>query len=485
MSHLFLEPSSILTMDMQAQLLRLVTDGLPHFISYIDTQQCYLFVNRVYEQWSDKTQKELIGQHLRDVIGEVAYEERLPYLETALAGRIAQFEARLPEKAGQRGYMAAQYIPDINEQGEVRGVIILLSDITEQKQREQALRESEGRLHIALQGTLVTVYQQDRELRYTWMHNPMDVYTLEEIIGKTDAELLPSDEAAYLTELKQSVLESGIAIQQEIKATGKAGTHYFDLRIEPLRNEHGNIIGVTGASIDVTERRELENRKDEFIGIASHELKTPLTTLTISTQMLRMQSERQGLTEQCYLLTKIEQQTNRLNKLVSDLLDMSKIQANKLEYAVDTIDVDAFLNDITEIAQHMSITHTIHLHGETQKQIIGDSDRLQQVILKLISNAIKYSPQSTDVDIFLSTIQDHVVISVRDYGIGISQEHHSKLFDRFYRAPSAEQKAFPGLGMGLYIANEIVRRHAGTITLTSEEGQGATFIVSLPIIKNK
>ena len=269
------------------------------------------------------------------------------------------------------------------------------------------------------------------------------------------------------------------------------------------RDEEGRPVRVVGSNFDITQRKqaeqalqesesryrvlmqeaaELEKRKDDFISMASHELKTPITTIKGYTQLMKRDLEKQGLTEHVASLAKVETQIDKLSKLVSDLFDVSKIHAGQLDYAEESIDIDAFVRDIVETLQQISETHTLSIHGASHQTVIGDSARLEQVFVNLVNNAIKYSPEADTVDIHISTAEDTVIVSVQDYGIGIPREHLSKIFDRFYRAHDNDNsKAFSGLGMGLYISYEIVKRHGGDITVESAEGKGSTFSVFLPV----
>ena len=271
------------------------------------------------------------------------------------------------------------------------------------------------------------------------------------------------------------------------------------------RDEEGLPVRVVGSTFDITQRKqaeqalqesesryrvlmqeaaELEKRKDDFISMASHELKTPITTIKGYTQLMKRDLEKQGLTEHVASLAKVETQIDKLSKLVSDLFDVSKIHAGQLDYAEESIDIDAFVRDIVETLQQISETHTLSIHGTSHQTVIGDSARLEQVFENLVNNAIKYSPEADTVDIHISTAEDTVIVSVQDYGIGIPREHLSKIFDRFYRAHDNDNsKAFSGLGMGLYISYEIVKRHGGDITVESAEGKGSTFSVFLPVKK--
>ncbi len=215
--------------------------------------------------------------------------------------------------------------------------------------------------------------------------------------------------------------------------------------------------------------------------MASHELRTPLTSLKLQTQLLKRKWKRQGSHDSAAALEKMEAQVNTLTELVAAFLDVSKIQAGRLEYAQETVDLGELLRDLAEVMQQTSPTHTIHVDGPAHVLLVGDKNRLGQVFTNLVSNAIKYSPGADAVDIDVTLSDETVTVSVRDYGIGIPHEHQGKIFDRFYRAHDPSTKAFPGLGMGLYISSEIVERHGGTITIDSEAGKGSTLQVALPL----
>ena len=253
------------------------------------------------------------------------------------------------------------------------------------------------------------------------------------------------------------------------------------LNAAPIRDNRNAIIAGVVTIIDVTEQRALEQRKDEFISIASHELKTPISTVKALTQLLKRILERQGLTEHAASLSKIETNVNKLTRLTNDLLDVSKMQAGRLYYVQEPIAIQMLLQEAVETAQHTSATHTITLQGTTKRSVIGDSDRLMQVFMNLLSNAIKYSPQADKVEVFVEETEDNVHMHVRDYGLGIAKEHQEKIFDRFYRVDDENRTSIQGLGMGLYIACEIVKRHGGDISVSSEEGISTTFSVVLPL----
>jgi signal transduction histidine kinase len=252
------------------------------------------------------------------------------------------------------------------------------------------------------------------------------------------------------------------------------------LSISPIKDSTGKILGATKIARDITERRELERRKDDFLTIASHELKTPMSVLKGLAQLLLRYGERQNWQAVEPMLRKLDTQVDRLTGLVNELLDASTIQAGRLHYDKERVDLAALLRESVELLQPTSPAHTLLLHAPSHAWVLGDKDRLGQVVMNLISNAIKYSPHATTVEIFLTTEETTVTLTVRDYGMGIAKVHQQHIFERFYRASDEQAKKVSGLGLGLYISSEIVKRHGGHIRMHSEEGQGTTFIVSLP-----
>jgi len=215
--------------------------------------------------------------------------------------------------------------------------------------------------------------------------------------------------------------------------------------------------------------------------MASHELKTPLTSLKLQLQLLGKHLTKQGISDATPALSRMEVQVKQLERLISELLDVSKIQAGRLEYVWETVNLDALLREVAETMQQMSATHTIVVRGAPAGSLVGDQDRLEQVFTNLLSNAIKYAPDEPLIEMEVSRSTETVTIRVRDQGIGIPQEQREKIFERFYRAFDPSRRAVPGLGMGLYIAVEIVKGHGGTITVDSEVGKGSTFQVTLPL----
>jgi signal transduction histidine kinase len=232
--------------------------------------------------------------------------------------------------------------------------------------------------------------------------------------------------------------------------------------------------------LDNSARKELEQRKDAFISMASHELRNPLAALKLQATLLHRQLAKQGTLDQAPALTRMETQLTTITRLVAELLDVSKIQAGKLEYVRETVDLDELLQEVVDTMQQTYPSHRILVRGAVQTSLIGDRDRLGQVFTNLLCNAIKYSPGAETVEMDLSASDEAVTIRVQDHGLGIPREQRDKIFERFYRVCGSRQRGIPGLGIGLSIVAEIVKGHGGTITVDSEVGTGSTFTVTLP-----
>lgn len=474
----------------EKQIIALL-DALNDSIFVIDTHWRCTYMNQTAEALVGKTRAELVGKNVWEVFSDATNIPFYTEMHRAVQEKKPAHFETFYQPLGK--WFDARIFPS------PEGITVTAQDTTERRvteEHQQALQHQ--------------IESEQARLQEVFNQMPGGVVIAEApggkiLMGNQQVEdifrhpVLPSPSLHEYNEWAGFHLDNGEPVKSEESplaraiATGEVvrGEDYEYLRGDgtccvirlnaaPIRDTQDNIIAGVVTITDVTEQRELEQRKDEFISIASHELKTPITTIKALTQLLKRKLERQGLTESAASLTKIETNVNKLTRLANDLLDVSKIQAGRLDYAEKSVDMNALMRDIVETAQQISTTHTISLHGMVQKNIIGDGDRLTQVFVNLLTNAIKYSPQANNVDVFLAEEEDKITVSMQDYGMGISKEEQAKIFDRFYRVSDEKHLSVPGLGMGLYIACEIVKRHGGDITVTSEEGKGTTFFVSLP-----
>lgn len=227
-------------------------------------------------------------------------------------------------------------------------------------------------------------------------------------------------------------------------------------------------------------RKEAERKKDEFISIASHELKTPMTSVKGYIQLLERSLDKGDIDTVRDRLHKVQNHIEKLNILIADLLDISKIESGKLKFNKKEFSFDELVGHILEVLQQTHPEVKLLHQGQVGAVAFGDEMRLEQVIINFITNAIKYAPDSTEVHITTELRNDEVYFSVRDFGIGMDRKHQSKIFDKFYRVEETSER-FQGLGIGLYICREIIERHQGTIGVHSTPGEGSEFYFSIPL----
>jgi two-component system sensor histidine kinase/response regulator len=227
-------------------------------------------------------------------------------------------------------------------------------------------------------------------------------------------------------------------------------------------------------------RKQAERKKDEFISIASHELKTPLTSVKGYMQLLERNLDRGDIATVKRHLDKAQIQIEKLNDLIADLLDISKIESGKLKFNKKLFNIDTLMESVIEIIHQSNPEFTISKNGTIGKEIYGDEARIEQVVINFLTNAIKYSPGTTEVHINLELLGEKIYLGVRDFGIGIDPAMQKHVFDKFYRVEETAIR-FQGLGIGLYISAEIIRRHSGEIGVKSRAEEGSEFFFYLPV----
>ena len=255
---------------------------------------------------------------------------------------------------------------------------------------------------------------------------------------------------------------------------------YHLLRVVPVKEDNG-IVKWVGTFTDIDEQKQAVTKKDEFLSIASHELKTPLTSIKAYVQLL---NEVIGESEQSKkFVDRTLVQVNKLDDLINDLLDISKIESGKLKFELAPVDFDQLLGTTLEMLRQIYPATTIEWNNKTSVRINGNTLRLEQVIINFISNAIKYSPKNPRISIVTAEQPGGIFyFGVKDEGIGIAPENQSQIFGKFYRVSETATHA-SGLGIGLYICAEILKRHNADFGVKSEAGEGSEFYFTVPIIQ--
>ena len=252
-------------------------------------------------------------------------------------------------------------------------------------------------------------------------------------------------------------------------------------RTEDLKKKNEELLLLNERLLESSEKTEsLMRQKDEFLNIASHELKTPITSIKVTVQLLESLVENKENTDAIFALAgKANKQINKLTSLIEDLLDMTKIQAGKLQLDKDLFAVSTALREWVDGANFHGNTHQIVIETDEEYWIEGDKNRLEQVLVNLLSNAVKYSPDTDKIVIKYAKQNDVIKVSVTDFGIGIPSDKLPFVFDRFFRAK--DDHTFSGLGLGLYISSEIIKQHGGIMGVESEENKGSCFWFTLPL----
>jgi signal transduction histidine kinase len=221
--------------------------------------------------------------------------------------------------------------------------------------------------------------------------------------------------------------------------------------------------------------------------MVSHELKTPVTSIKGYIQMLlsMLQDTDEtgtGIVPVKSSLNRIDEQIKRLTRLITEMLDLSKLEESKLHLKKEKLVLNELVKETVQDIEFTNKTHRIHIQNLFSGSVYVDKDRIQQVIVNLVNNGIKYSPRQTDINICIAQkIPGTIEVSVQDFGIGISQEEQEKIFDRFYRVDGKLEITFAGFGIGLYITREILAKHDGMIQVASEPGKGSVFTFTLPL----
>jgi signal transduction histidine kinase len=225
----------------------------------------------------------------------------------------------------------------------------------------------------------------------------------------------------------------------------------------------------------------LEKQKDEFVGIASHELKTPVTSIKVYAEVLLEKFREANDEENAALVKKMEAQIDRLTDLIHRLLDTTKIAEGLLSLHLSGFDINDLIREEVDDMQRLSKKHQLVFIPDTEvESVTADRDRITEVLVNFISNAVKYSPKGGEITISTRKTGTGVQVTVSDSGIGIPPEQLPYVFDRLFRVQHSGMHSFPGMGLGLYIASEIIRRHGGTVSALSEPGKGSQFSFTLP-----
>ncbi len=363
-------------------------------------------------------------------------------------------------------------------------------DITQQRNAKDELVNINQRLEIALETGQLGSYELNiasNHIRFSEQFYKN--YGLLSNSKISYSEMLDFIEPAYkegvISAINTSIVNKSIfQAEYQIKWRDQS-IHWIKESGKAQYDEEGNPLTFISVSFDITANKQLQQQKDDFIGIASHELKTPVTSVKAYTQVLQKILTKKGDLMEAGLMKKMDAQLNRLTSLIGDLLDVTKVNSGKLQYNNIHFDFNEMILSVIEELQRTAENHTIIVDLKDVGLVYADRERTSQVVTNLITNAIKYSPNAGKIIVHSSLVQNEIVVCIEDFGIGISDQNLNKVFEQFYRVSGNMQHTFPGLGLGLYISSEIIKRQGGKIWVNSKEGEGSKFCFSIPIQTNE
>ncbi|HVT03436.1 MAG TPA: ATP-binding protein [Thermoanaerobaculia bacterium] len=440
----------------------------------------------------------------RDISGRLLKEDELPSIR-ALRGEVVNadyivFEQRRSEDR----VIHVKAAPIRDDDGVIIGSFILTRDVTDDRQNDQVRvrREIEALAQLMDERSARLDSILGSMTDGLWVYDPTGIAidvnraalemfgigSRSEAVARSsfstmnlrypDGRPIPNDDLPQSRALRGLVVPDYLAIGQHLLTNQD-----LDLSIACAPIESGGaIVGAVLVIRDITALQELDRKKDEFLSVASHELRTPLTTIKGYTQLLTQTIDDPQSTERGTYLRAVLGEIERMMGLISELLDVSRIETNRLQIYPQPI---RWIDFLEQQASTFRVRHPrgrILFDSDIADTIVNvDRDRMRQVIDNLLSNALKYSSDGSDIHVVIRSLDGFVRTSVVDRGIGIPEDELSQLFERFHRARNVSSRYYGGLGLGLYIARAIVEAHGGKIAVESQEGQGSTFTVALPL----
>ena len=475
--------------------LRLLTDHLPVLISYVDSGETLRFANATFREWlgSDPVDP---PKSLRELFGDVLYAERAPHIRSALSGELVRFEGTTRHHTRGARLCEIVYVPDRSPTGLIRGFYVMAQDITDRRHAEASLRERERLLKLvfdnASDGLCLFTLERNQQFRCVSVNESflrVRGYTRALVQGRPARELIPEANLALTREKWLEAVQSRQALVYNEVADLPVGRRFAEITLVPIAEPNGAVTHLLAAYRDVTvqqqaqsQLREANRRKDEFLAMLAHELRNPLAPIRNVAEILSQGAlDAETVRRSSQLL---QRQASQLTRLVDDLLDVARITRGAIELKKEMVAIERVVEMAVESIQPLLDLKRQNVTVKRSPEAVlveADSVRLCQIITNLLSNAAKYSPEGTRIQIELGCTQDDVFVSVRDQGIGIDPQLLPHIFELFLQGDRSLDRAQGGLGIGLTIARRLIQMHGGHIEAHSAGlGQGSEFRLQLP-----
>jgi PAS domain S-box-containing protein len=471
--------------------------------------QPIIYCNKAFELLTGYSKKDIIGHNCRFLQAQDRSQKSILQIKEAIRkGEHCQTLLKNYKKNGRLFWNELMISPVKDTSGNITHFIGIQNDVTKrvvaelrlEKQRDQldekvrertsTLEESEAYLSAIVETIRESLLVLDSQFRVlSANHNFCDFFKDPEgtILGRDLFEIgsgkwdLPELRDLLIKVLPHNNPFEGFELTHDFPIIGRK-TLVLNARQMTLKGKYQERILL--AIEDITERKTMEYRKEDFINIASHEMRTPLTSIKGNLQLLNKIAQKKGDTDYTRGFSAAGKSVARLERLIFELLDVSKMQSGKVDFNFESVDISSLVDESIAIIQQETPSSKIVVSGLKSQYVEGDYGRLEQVMINLLSNAVKYSPSSSEIKVHVSSMSGYCKIAISDQGIGINIKDHKRIFERFYRAEEISEK-FPGVGVGLYVCNEIIKEHNGTLWVESEATKGSTFSFTIPVAKNK
>ncbi len=460
------------------QLFRSIASNIPgSIIMVIDNEERLIAVEGDLVAEQGYNARELIGKKIVEIMPAERYEETKDLYKRMLANE----RFRIERKGRGDRVFKVDFVPLTNEKNEVYRGIIIAVDITDIKIAEErnlklaAIVESTDDAVISKNlDSIITSWNKGAERMFG--------YTEKEMIGESVMKIIPKDrqdeEPVIIAQLKSVVRVD----HYETKRLTRAGKLIdVSLTISPLLDSTGKVIGASKIVRDISEKKRDEQRKNDFIGMVSHELKTPLTSLTALMQVLARKLKDSEDNFVASAVSKANMQISKMAVMINGFLNVSRLESGKIMIDKKKFNLDELTTEMIDEAKLTVSSHEFEFSCNGPIPVDADRDKIGSVVSNLLSNAVKYSPRGNKITVKCELVDKEARVSVHDEGIGIKQEDINKLFERYYRVNTTQTRHISGFGIGLYLCAEIIQRHNGRIWAESKNGKGSTFYFTLPV----
>ncbi len=444
---------------------------------------------KMLETWGKS--KTIVGLPLERAIPELRGQPFLELLVSVFDTGIAYYGNEVKAMLEQHSvieevYSNFVYQPLKNERGETNGIMVVANVITEQVLARNQLQKAQDLLKLAIDTAGIGTWSADlRTGVLTISNRARNIHGIplgQEITLDQSLGIIAPAYVSQVRALIEKAVKTAEGFDTEylihpldgskpkwLRANGKA---YYD--------ETGQPHYITGTMIDITEQKMDELRKNDFIAMVSHELKTPLSSLSAIIQLLYAKTKAGGEAVDVLALEKGFSQVKRMTSLINGFLNVSRLESGKIQVQKTFFSIQDLISELVKEVVLTNPGRQINFEPGIPVFLMADEDKIGSVIMNLINNAMKYSPRNSAVDIACEEKDNQVFVSVRDYGRGISEDDQARIFERYYRVENEANRHVSGFGIGLYLSAEIIHRHGGNIFVESEAGNGARFIFSLP-----